>query len=326
MDKGRKICDVLKAVRKKIADMNGIIYEPKVCHYKGHCSGTCPACEAERKYIEDELSLRKRMGEAVCVTGVAIGILATPYTAYAQNPSSSMPVGNEVAVSDTLHKNELFTIKGRVKDADGAPVAGAIIAIGYKRPVVATDVDGNFSVAIPRDSTLRVQYIGYEDKVYPFSDLDLNGLNTLCLTEEDTHLLGEMVVAGIIPKNKKSRKHKKEEVVEKRETENKVPDTLPSFIGGTDAMKTFIAQNLCMPESLQGAYQQRIFVSFCVLGDGSLADVKVVTDCPQDMREEILRLVNTMPEWKPAMKDGKPTYAKTVIPIDVREVSVIEPF
>ena len=94
MDKGRKICDVLKAVRKKIADMNGIIYEPKVCHYKGHCSGTCPACEAERKYIEDELSLRKRMGEAVCVTGVAIGILTTPYTAYAQNTSSSMPALN----------------------------------------------------------------------------------------------------------------------------------------------------------------------------------------------------------------------------------------
>lgn len=27
MDRGRKICDVLKAVRKKIADMNGIAYE-----------------------------------------------------------------------------------------------------------------------------------------------------------------------------------------------------------------------------------------------------------------------------------------------------------
>ena len=70
MDRGRKICDVLKAVRKKIADMNDIAYEPRVCHFKGHCSGSCPACEAERKYIESELSLRKRMGEAVCVTGV----------------------------------------------------------------------------------------------------------------------------------------------------------------------------------------------------------------------------------------------------------------
>ena len=42
MDRGRKICDVLKAVRKKIADMNDIAYEPRVCHFKGHCSGSCP--------------------------------------------------------------------------------------------------------------------------------------------------------------------------------------------------------------------------------------------------------------------------------------------
>lgn len=46
MDTGRKICDVLKTIRKQIAEMNDIVYEPKVCHYKGRCHGTCPACEA----------------------------------------------------------------------------------------------------------------------------------------------------------------------------------------------------------------------------------------------------------------------------------------
>lgn len=118
MDRGRKICDVLKAVRKKIADMNGIAYEPRVCHFKGHCSGTCPACETERKYIESELSLRKRMGEAVCVTGVAIGILATPYNVYAQTSSPSVPIGNEVIAADSLPTRAQVTINGCVKDAD----------------------------------------------------------------------------------------------------------------------------------------------------------------------------------------------------------------
>ena len=68
---------------------------------------------------------------------------------------------------------------------------------------------------------------------------------------------------------------------------------------------------------LQGAYQQRINVSFYVLGDGSLADVKVITICPQEMKEEVLRLVKAMPKWKPALKDGKPTCAKIMIPIDI---------
>ena len=151
MDRGRKICDVLKAVRKKIADMNGIAYEPRVCNFKGHCSGSCPACETERKYIESELSLRKRMGEAVCVTGVAIGILATPYNligqsgmhrrgvaigilatpynVYAQTSSPSVPIGNEVIAADSLPTRAQVTINGCVKDADGTPIVGVIIVV-----------------------------------------------------------------------------------------------------------------------------------------------------------------------------------------------------
>ncbi len=43
-------------------------------------------------------------------------------------------------------------------------------------------------------------------------------------------------------------------------------------------------------------------VSFYVLGDGSLADVKVITICPQEMKEEVLRLVKAMPKWKTSLK------------------------
>lgn len=317
MDKGRKICDVLKAVRKKIADMNGITYEPRVCHYEGHCSGTCPACEAERKYIEDELSLRERMGKAVCVTGVAIGILAAPCNAYAQVSSTATPVNHEAIAPDSVSESEQVTIRGCVKEADGAPLIGAIIAIN-KHPFAVADVEGNFSVKVPRDSALRLQYVGYKDKVYPFSDLDLNGLNTLCLTDEDDSILGEMTVAGIVPKETTKRKHKKQKQEKVINTKSKDFDTPPSFPGGDNVMLQFIAQNLRLPETFFGAYQQRIIFSFCVLGDGSLADVKVVTDCPPEMKQDILRLVKSMPKWKPAMKDGKPTCAKWKIPIYVR--------
>ena len=87
--------------------------------------------------------------------------------------------------------------------------------------------------------------------------------------------------------------------------ENKDFDTGPFYPGGNSALLHFVEQNLCVPETLQGAYQQRINVSFYVLGDGSLADVKVITICPQEMKEEVLRLVKAMPKWKPALKDGK---------------------
>lgn len=74
--RGRNICDTLKAIRKKIADANGIEYSPEECHFKGECRGTCPKCEQEVKNLEYELRLRQMAGTAIKVAGVAAGIVA----------------------------------------------------------------------------------------------------------------------------------------------------------------------------------------------------------------------------------------------------------
>lgn len=52
MNYGKKICRQLKAIRKKIADANGISYSPSKCNHRGDCAGTCPACDAELRFIE----------------------------------------------------------------------------------------------------------------------------------------------------------------------------------------------------------------------------------------------------------------------------------
>ena len=52
MGKGKDLCDALKAVRKAVADANGIEYVPGKCTNDDECCGTCPACEAEVRYIE----------------------------------------------------------------------------------------------------------------------------------------------------------------------------------------------------------------------------------------------------------------------------------
>lgn len=67
------MCDTLKAVRKAVADANGIEYVPGKCTNDGECSGTCPACEAEVRYIERELRFRRLAGKVVTVAGIAIG-------------------------------------------------------------------------------------------------------------------------------------------------------------------------------------------------------------------------------------------------------------
>ena len=60
MEKGKDICEKLKQIRIDIARANNIDYHPTPCEHEGDCDGTCPACESELKYLEEELSKKNQ--------------------------------------------------------------------------------------------------------------------------------------------------------------------------------------------------------------------------------------------------------------------------
>lgn len=74
--RGKEKCKALKEIRRKIAEENDIAYAVSECTYQGECKGTCPKCEAELRYLERELELRKNLGKAVVVAGISAGICA----------------------------------------------------------------------------------------------------------------------------------------------------------------------------------------------------------------------------------------------------------
>ena len=76
MKRGKKICDTLKEVRMQVAKANDIRYAPTECQHEGDCAGTCPKCEAEVRWLEQQLQLRRQLGKAVAVVGVSIGLAA----------------------------------------------------------------------------------------------------------------------------------------------------------------------------------------------------------------------------------------------------------
>ena len=93
MNRGKKVCETLKTIRKQIADANDIKFEPRVCHHEGDCAGTCPACEAEVRYLESELSMRRKLGKAAAVIGISAGIagLTTSCNLIGNQPLAGMP-------------------------------------------------------------------------------------------------------------------------------------------------------------------------------------------------------------------------------------------
>ena len=75
MARGKQTCKILKEIRQQIAEANGIEFITSECRYKGDCLGTCPKCEAEVRYLEQELRARSLAGKAVVLAGISAGMI-----------------------------------------------------------------------------------------------------------------------------------------------------------------------------------------------------------------------------------------------------------
>ena len=71
---GKEKCKILKQIRQRIADENDIPYVTRECTHQGACKGTCPRCESELRYLEQQLALRQSMGKRVAVTALCAAL------------------------------------------------------------------------------------------------------------------------------------------------------------------------------------------------------------------------------------------------------------
>ena len=206
MVKGKSTCKLLKDIRQQIADANGISYQPKECHYKGDCAGTCPACEEEIRYLERELKARKGNGFGMKVAGIAAGICATvmPMTAAAQvvksDSTANHPVHTakkgDVKVVDLSEGCALpVVVRGMVIGSDDKePLTGASVVIEGTNKGVATNIDGQFALKLPPDTSLVISFIGYKQKTVSVSSLLRSDNNVIVLEAYDLSGIAGVVV------------------------------------------------------------------------------------------------------------------------------------
>ena len=214
MGTGKEVCLILKGIRQKIADANGISYQPKECHHKGDCTGTCPACEEEIRYRERELKARKGNGFGMKVAGIAAGICATviPMTAAAQSvkpdSTANLPVqttkkGDVKVVDLSDGCASPVVVRGMVIDEENKePVIGAVVFIDGTKKGVATNIDGQFALKLPPDTSLVISYIGYKTKKVHVSSLLHSDNNVIVLEEDREAMLDGIVTTATLPTSK----------------------------------------------------------------------------------------------------------------------------
>lgn len=161
--KGKTTCETLKAIRRKIAEQNGIVYEPVVCNHKGDCRGTCPLCEEELRYLESQIQQKQTSGKNVAIWGIAAGLgLLTPQISIAQEVDS-------LPKTEQTIQGEKVKVTGKVVDGNGMEIPGAEIFVNNKT-VSITDLDGKFSISAHIGDTLTIKFLGYCDKKRPIPE------------------------------------------------------------------------------------------------------------------------------------------------------------
>ena len=176
MARGKYTCKILKEIRRQIAEANGIEFATSECRYKGDCLGTCPKCEAEVHYLEQQLRARSLAGKAITLAGISAASLAMlmPMTSKAQTPVDIKTLSNDSIVTARV---DSVKVKGTVKcttDVDSIvteELIGATVVNLTNGKGTATDINGKFEVDAQVGDTIKVSYVGFKSKTVTVTDI-----------------------------------------------------------------------------------------------------------------------------------------------------------
>ncbi|MCD7937041.1 MAG: energy transducer TonB, partial [Tannerellaceae bacterium] len=98
-----------------------------------------------------------------------------------------------------------------------------------------------------------------------------------------------------------------------------VVEEMPEFPGGDAEMLKFVSRNIRYPVIAQeNGIQGRVVCTFTVNQDGSVVDAEVLRGIDPSLDKEALRVIGTMPKWKPGKQRGKAVRVRYTLPVVFR--------
>lgn len=146
---------------------------------------------------------------------------------------------------------------------------------------------------------------------------------TLTIVEDDANVdevdiasteeLGQQVEIKYVPVEVEVEEPEEQTIFE-------VVEEMPEFPnGGQAGLMQYLAKNIKYPTIAQeNGTQGRVVCQFVVNKDGSIVDVKVLRGVDPYLDKEAVRVISTMPKWKPGKQRGKPVRVKYTVPVMFR--------
>ena len=191
MNRGKQTCKILKDIRRQIAAANDIELVISECRYKGDCSGTCPKCEAEVRYLEQALERRRMAGKAVSLLGISAGLLTSPTTLATNETTMEAPTRIETTCKQhPVNTNKTIEATGQVVDVEGTPIPEVLVMVENKRVGTTTDSLGHFSLSVFEGEKLVFSFLGYE--TLKIKTKQKTAKDMLVVMHEEKVLMGEV--------------------------------------------------------------------------------------------------------------------------------------
>jgi protein TonB len=96
-----------------------------------------------------------------------------------------------------------------------------------------------------------------------------------------------------------------------------VVEEMPMFPGGDPALLKYISEHTQYPEiAKENNIQGKVIVRFCVTPKGGVSQVSVLKGVDPELDKEAIRVVNTLPAFKPGKQGGKPVPVWYMVPIN----------
>jgi len=93
-------------------------------------------------------------------------------------------------------------------------------------------------------------------------------------------------------------------------------DEEASFPGGNEAFTKFANENIVYPmTALNDKVFGKVVIEIIVEKDGKISSIKIKRGIRQDIDDEALRLIKSMPPWVPGKNKGQPIRMRKLIPI-----------
>ena len=96
-------------------------------------------------------------------------------------------------------------------------------------------------------------------------------------------------------------------------------DRQPEFPNGNEGLGKYLSENIKYPKkALKKNIMGKVHVQFVIDKTGKVTDVVAVRGVDKSLDKEAVRVIKSMPAWKPGMKDGAPVKVKYTIPINFK--------